>query len=63
RACPTEPEAHQLLGSCQVRQGRAAEARASFDACVENASAPPQQKVRDQCIRLRDGLGGQGARP
>jgi Tfp pilus assembly protein PilF len=62
-ACPKEAEAHQLLGSCQARQGRAAEARASFDACVENATTPPQQKMRDQCIRLRDGLGGQGARP
>src|SRR5215813_3868953 len=63
QACPKVPEAHQLLGSCLVRQGRPAEARASFDACVENASGAPQQKVRDQCIRLRDGLGGQGARP
>ena len=60
-ACPKEAEAHQLLGSCQVRQGRAAEARASFDACVENATTPPQQRMREQCIRLRDGLGGQGA--
>ena len=35
-ACPKVAEAYQLQGSCQVRQGRAAEARASFDACVEN---------------------------
>jgi len=63
QACPNVAEAHQLLGSCLVRQGHATEARASFDSCVENASGPAQQKVREQCIRLRDGLGGQGARP
>ena len=63
QACPKVAEAHQMLGSCLVRQGRAAEARASFDACVENATDAPQQRVREQCIRLRDGLGGQGARP
>ena len=63
QACPKVPEAHQLLGSCLVRQGKATEARASFDSCVENASGPSQQRVREQCIRLRDGLGGQGARP
>jgi len=63
QACPKVPEAHQLLGSCLVRQGRAAEARASFDACVANATDAPQQRVREQCIHLRDGLGGQGARP
>jgi type IV pilus assembly protein PilF len=63
QACPKVPEAHQLLGSCLVRQGHAAEARASFDACVANASDAPQQRVREQCIRLRDGLGGQGGHP
>ncbi|RPH70879.1 MAG: tetratricopeptide repeat protein [Myxococcaceae bacterium] len=63
QACPKVAEAHQLLGSCQVRQGRASEARASFDACVENATGAPQQRMREQCIRLRDGLGGQGTRP
>jgi len=63
QACPKVAEAHQLLGSCLVRQGRASEARASFDACVENANDAPQQRVREQCIRLRDGLGGQGGRP
>ena len=63
QACPKVAEAHQLLGSCLVRQGHATEARASFDSCVENASGPAQQKVREQCIRLRDGLGGQGGRP
>jgi Tfp pilus assembly protein PilF len=63
QACPRVAEAHQLLGSCLVRQGKATEARASFDSCVENASGPSQQRVREQCIRLRDGLGGQGARP
>jgi Tfp pilus assembly protein PilF len=63
RACPKVAEAHQLLGSCLVRQGRVPEARASFDACVENAADPSQQRVREQCVRLRDGLGGQGGRP
>ncbi len=63
QACPKVAEAHQLLGSCLVRQGRVPEARASFDACVENATGAPQQRVREQCIRLRDELGGQGARP
>jgi type IV pilus assembly protein PilF len=62
-ACPKVAEAYQLRGSCQVRQGRAAEARASFDACVENATGAAQTKVRDECVRLRDKLGGQGARP
>jgi tetratricopeptide (TPR) repeat protein len=62
-ACPKVAEAYQLRGSCQVRQGRAAEARASFDACVENATGAAQTKVRDECVRLRDRLGGQGARP
>jgi len=63
QACPKVAEAHQLLGSCLVRQGRATEARASFDSCVENAAGPAQQQMREQCVRLRDGLGGQGARP
>ena len=63
QACPSVAEAHQLLASCLDRQGHATEARASFDSCVQNASGPAQQKVREQCIRLRDGLGGQGARP
>jgi len=62
-ACPKVAEAHQLLGSCQVRQGRAAEARASFDTCVENATGQAQARVRDECVRLRDRLGGQGGRP
>ena len=62
-ACPKEPEAYQLRGSCQIRQGRAAEARASFDACVENATGANQSRIRDECVRLRDRLGGQGARP
>jgi len=62
-ACPKVAEAYQLRGSCQVRQGRASEARASFDACVENATGPTQARVREECIRLRDRLGGQGARP
>jgi type IV pilus assembly protein PilF len=62
-ACPKVAEAHQLLGSCQVRQGHAAEARASFDACVENATGQAQARVRDECVRLRDRLGGQGGRP
>src|SRR5262249_9063114 len=63
QACPKVPEAHQLLGSCLVRKGHAAEARASFNACVENASDAAQQRVREQCTRLRDELGGQGSRP
>ncbi len=63
RACPKVAEAYQLQGSCQVRQGRTAEARASFDACVENATGAAQARVHDECIRLRDRLGGQGARP
>jgi len=62
-ACPKVAEAYQLRGSCQVRQGRATEARASFDACVENATGPTQARVRDECTQLRDRLGGQGARP
>lgn len=62
-ACPTVPEAYQLRGSCQVRQGRATDARASFDACVQAATGSAQAKVRDECIQLRDRLGGQGARP
>jgi Tfp pilus assembly protein PilF len=62
-ACPKVAEAYQLRGSCQVRQGRAAEARASFDACVENATGSAQTRVREECVRLRDRLGGQGARP
>lgn len=62
-ACPKVAEAYQLQGSCQVRQGRPAEARASFDACVENATGAAQARVHDECIRLRDRLGGQGARP
>jgi len=63
QACPKVAEAHQLLGSCLVRQGRVSEARASFDACVESATDAPQQRVREQCVRLREGLGGQGGRP
>ena len=63
QACPKVAEAHQLLGSCLVRQGRVPEARASFDACVESATDATQQRVREQCVRLRDGLAGQGARP
>ncbi len=63
QACPKVAEAYQLQGSCQVRQGRAAEARASFDACVENATGAAQSRVREECVRLRDRLGGQGARP
>jgi type IV pilus assembly protein PilF len=62
-ACPTVPEAYQLRGSCQVRQGRSADARASFDACVQAASGAAQSRVRDECIQQRDRLGGQGARP
>ncbi|HTS79409.1 MAG TPA: social motility TPR repeat lipoprotein Tgl [Myxococcaceae bacterium] len=62
-ACPKAAEAYQLRGNCQVRQGRAAEARASFDACVENAVGAAQSRLREDCTRLRDQLGGQGARP
>lgn len=62
-ACPKVAEAHQLRGSCQVRQGRGAEARASFEACVENATGASQTRMREECIRLRDRLGGQGTRP
>ena len=62
-ACPKVAEAYQLLGSCQARQGRATEARASFDACAENATGAAQSRVHDECIRLRDQLGGQGPRP
>src|SRR5262249_37282659 len=62
-ACPKVAEAYQLRGSCQIRQGRATEARASFDACVENATGASQDRVREECVRLRDQLGGQGARP
>jgi len=62
-ACPKVAEAYQLRGSCEVRQGRTAEARASFDACVENASGANQTRIREECARLRDKLGGQGARP
>ena len=62
-ACPKVAEGYQLRGSCQIRQGRVAEARASFDACVENATGAPQARVREECVRLRDQLGGQGARP
>jgi len=62
-ACPKVAEGYQLRGSCQIRQGHAAEARASFDACVENATGAAQSRVREECVRLRDQLGGQGARP
>jgi len=62
-ACPKVAEAYQLRGSCQLRQGRAAEARASFDACVENATGQQQTRVREECVRLRDRMGGQGGRP
>jgi type IV pilus assembly protein PilF len=62
-ACPKVAEAYQLRGSCEIRQGRTTEARASFDACVENASGPGQARLKEECTRLRDRLGGQGARP
>jgi type IV pilus assembly protein PilF len=62
-ACPKVAEAYQLRGSCEVRSGRASDARASFDACVQNAVGANQTRVRDECARLRDQLGGQGSRP
>jgi hypothetical protein len=46
-----------------VRTGRASAARASFDACVQAAVGPNQTRMRDECTRLRDELGGQGSRP
>jgi len=62
-ACPKVAEAYQLRGSCEVRSGRASAARASFDACVQNAVGPNQSRMREECTRLRDQLGGQGSRP
>ena len=62
-ACPKAAEAYQLRGSCEVRSGRASAARASFDACVQAAVGPTQTRMRDECTRLRDELGGQGSRP
>jgi type IV pilus biogenesis/stability protein PilW len=62
-ACPKVAEAYQLRGSCEVRSGRASAARASFDACVQNAVGPTQTRMREECTRLRDQLGGQGGRP
>jgi type IV pilus assembly protein PilF len=61
--CPTAAEAHQLKGSCEARLGRPEQARASFEACVSNAKEPAQARLKEECQRLRDGLGGQGGRP
>jgi Tfp pilus assembly protein PilF len=62
-ACPAAAEAHQLKGSCEARLGHSTQARASFEACAANAKEPAQAQLKEECQRLRDGLGGQGGRP
>ena len=53
--CPAVADAHEHLGLCRFKLGRAELARVSFAACVEHASAGA---LREECVGYLAKLGG-----